>query len=102
MAEPIANLERARLIADRLYNDTLSTLDHAIVEIGAQATLAPHDLARLTTALIVFLQQITAFVDTKDRELDARITQRIDHLAASIDSVHELRTQMTVLQRTTQ
>src|SRR5580765_7270232 len=102
MAEPIAELERARLSADRQYNDTLSALDRAVVEVSSQQSLGRDDLARLTTALIVFLQQITAFVETKDRELDARLTQRIETLTPAIASLSELRTHLTVLQRTTQ
>jgi hypothetical protein len=102
MVEPIADLERVRLSADRQYNDALSALDRAVVEISRQEALGRDDLARVTTALIIFLQQITAFVETKDRELDARLTQKIEGLAPTIASVAELRTQMTVLQRTTQ
>ncbi|MEP7309660.1 MAG: methyltransferase domain-containing protein [Acidobacteriota bacterium] len=102
MVEPTADLERARLSADRQYNDALSTLDRAVVEISRQEALGRDDLARVTTALIIFLQQITAFVETKDRELEARLTDRVEALAPTIASVAELRTQMTVLQRTTQ
>jgi O-antigen chain-terminating methyltransferase len=102
MSESIADLERARLSADRQYNDMLSALDRAVVDLSGQETLERRDLARLTTALIVFLQQITAFVETKDRELDARMTQRIETLAPAIESITELRTHVTVLQRTTQ
>ena len=87
MAEPIAELERARLSADRQYNDTLSALDRAIVEVSSQQTLGRDDLARLTTALIVFLQQITAFVETKDRELDAQI-DAADRDAGTGDRFH--------------
>jgi len=102
MAESIEDLERARLSADRQYNDTLSALDRTIVEVSSQQAPGRDELARLTTALIVFLQQITAFVETKDRELDARLTQRIETLTPAIASLSELRTHMTVLQRTTQ
>jgi SAM-dependent methyltransferase len=102
MAEPMEELERARLSADRQYNDTLSALDRAIVDISGQPTLGPQDVVRLTTPLIVFLQQITAFVETKDRELEARLTHRLQALAPLLASIAELRTQVTVLQRTTQ
>ena len=102
MVEPTADLERARLNADRQYNDALSTLDRTVVEIGGQETLGRDDFARVTTALIIFLQHITAFVETKERELDARLTRRIEALAPTVASVAELRTQVTVLQRTTQ
>ena len=76
-----------RLSADRQYNDTLSALDRAVVEVISQQSPGRDDLARLTTALIVFLQQITAFVETKDRELDARLTQRIETLTPAIASL---------------
>jgi SAM-dependent methyltransferase len=102
MVEPLADLARARQIADRQYNDALSALDRAIVEVSGRETLGREDFARVTTALVVFLQQITAFVETKDRELDARLAHRIETLAPTIASIAELRTQMTVLQRTSQ
>jgi O-antigen chain-terminating methyltransferase len=101
MVELIADLERARLTADRHYNDTLTALDRAIVELGRQETLAVGDLARFATALILFLQQITAFVETKQRALDARLTEKIDTLAASTSAIAELRTQLALLRRAT-
>jgi O-antigen chain-terminating methyltransferase len=54
------------------------------------------------TTLIVFLQQMTAFVETKDREIEGRMIRRFEALAPYLDSLAELRTQMTVLHRTTQ
>jgi len=102
MPQPIAELERARQQADRRYNDALSALDGAVVAACDRSALGRDDLARLGTALVVFLQQITAFVETKDREFTARVTQQIEDLAPAIASIGELRTQMTVLHRTTQ
>lgn len=63
--EPIddlaSRLERERLSADRQYNDALTALDEAI------RTGMPEPDFR--NRLILFLQTITGFVDTKDRAL---------------------------------
>ncbi len=67
------------------------------------------------SALITFLQQITAFVETKDRQLAANAARRIDEQERILDeqrwflkeqkpllaTLPELRTQVTVLQRAT-
>src|SRR5690242_21025220 len=84
-------LERERLDADRRYNAALTDLDRAIVELAAAPAPAPatHDLARLSTALIVFLQQITAFVDTKDRQIAADAERRIEALSPAVESIAE-------------
>ena len=57
----VARLERERRDADRAYNEALSALDAAI------AGGADRDVFR--DRLILFLQKITAFVETKDRAL---------------------------------
>ena len=49
-------------------------------------------------ALIALLQQITAFVETSDRQVSAQAAHRIDPLLATVP---ELRTHLTVLQRAT-
>src|SRR5581483_643727 len=95
-------LERARREADRAYNEALTTLDRTIVAAGAQPQLGREDLARLGSALLEFLQKITAFVDTKDRELAASIDARMATLEAPLAAVAELRTQANVLQRALQ
>jgi SAM-dependent methyltransferase len=100
MEEPLVALERQRLDADRGYNDALTAFDRAIVAAGEQSTIGREDLSRLATSLVIFLQQITAFVDTKDRELQARLVRRLDELAPTLATVAELRTKVTVLQRT--
>lgn len=56
-----ARLERERLDADKRYNDALTALDQAI--LGA----ASEDVFR--NRLILFLQTITGFVETKDRAI---------------------------------
>ena len=91
-------LEREQRDADARYNAALTALDRAIV--GAQARALSHDdAARVGTALLEFLQQITAFVDTKDRRLAAEAASRVDTLARALEPVVELHTQVGVLQR---
>jgi O-antigen chain-terminating methyltransferase len=93
-------LERERLDADRRYNAALTELDRAVVAVSeAAAPPTRDDVVRVATALIVFLQQITAFVETKDRQIAADAARRVDVLAPAADSIRELRTQMTVMQR---
>jgi len=92
-------LTRDRQDADQRYNDALTALDRAIVDSGKNENLSREDFERLTNALIVFLQQITAFVETKDRELAAEVGARINTVAETIGPVAELRTQVNVLQR---
>jgi SAM-dependent methyltransferase len=100
MEEPLVALERQRLDADRGYNDALTAFDRAIVAAGGQPTIGREDVSRLATSLVIFLQHITAFVDTKDREIQARLARRLDELAPTLATVSELRTKVTVLQRT--
>lgn len=56
-----ARLERERLDADRQYNDALTALDRAVPADGTDAQ------REFQTKLILFLQKITAFVESKDR-----------------------------------
>jgi SAM-dependent methyltransferase len=93
-------LERERLDAERRYNAALTELDRSVVHAAAQSAPGRDDIARITTALIVFLQQITAFVETKDRELAANAARRFDAVAPSIESIEEVRAQLGVVQRT--
>jgi hypothetical protein len=87
--------------ADRRYNDALTEIDRIIVGIGARP-LTRDDFDQLATALIVFLQHITAFVETKDRELAGDAGARIERLEHSFESIAELRTQLAVLHRSVQ
>jgi O-antigen chain-terminating methyltransferase len=98
-----SQLERQRLDAEREYNAALTELDRAVAASTAEGGAAARShIPRLATALIVFLQKITAFVETSDRRLAAELTRRLDGMTPAIDSIAELRTQVTVLQRTTQ
>ena len=94
--------EREREDADRRYNDALTALDRAIVAAQSKGTLEPDGFARVNTALIVFLQQITAFVDTKNRALVAGLRDQLAALERRLEPMAELRTQMTVVQRAVQ
>lgn len=88
--------------ADRRYNEALTALDRAVVEVGSQPAIDRDGVNRLATALVVFLQQITAFVETKDRELAAATAARIDALERALEPIGELRAQMAVVQRAVQ
>jgi len=103
--DTLGGLERAardRLEADARYNDALTALDGAILAATRGPSAGRVQLERLTTALIVFLQQITAFVDTKDREWSATTAARVDTIEGDVRSLSELRTQIGVLTRATQ
>ncbi len=93
---------RERLEADARYNNALTALDRAIVSATQDPDAGREQLERLTTALIVFLQQITAFVDTKDRELSAATAARVGRIEDEVCSLAELRTQIGVLTRATE
>src|SRR5689334_17760167 len=101
-ADDVDRFERERRDADRRYNDALTALDGAVVAAQAQPAIARADVDRLATMLIVFLQQITAFVESKDREAAARASARADAIEASTAAVAELRSQTTILQRAVQ
>jgi len=92
-------LARERAEADQRYNDALTALDRAITDAGNTPDLQRADFDRIADKLILFLQRITEFVDSKDRELAADAIERIATNAASIAAVAELRTQVNVLNR---
>jgi SAM-dependent methyltransferase len=92
---------RERREADARYNDALTALDGAIVAVAHDPATGRDQFERLTTALIVFLQQITAFVESKDRELSASTSARFDQIESDVRSLSELRIQVGVLTRAT-
>jgi len=64
---------------------------------------------RFQSALIVFAQHITAFVESKDRQLSANAADGFDavqrslgELQRKVDGLSELQTRLAVLQRTTE
>ncbi len=91
-------LDRARRDADRRYNESLTALDAAVIAAGGH-DLTRADFDRVANALIVFLQQITAFVESKDRQAAGQIDARLNTVDRSLQAVSELRTQVGVLQR---
>ena len=80
------------------------TFDTRVVE--AVETLAGHDravaFARFQTALILFLQKITAFVESKDRVVAAAAASRLDQHERLLSQLPDLQAQIAVLQRATQ
>jgi O-antigen chain-terminating methyltransferase len=68
------------------------------------AVLRAHFAAfeRFETALMTFLQQITAFIETKDREIAASLDARLGRPGQAIEAMDDLRAQVAVLQRATQ
>jgi SAM-dependent methyltransferase len=82
-------LEHDRRDADRRYNDAFAALTSVVERLNAKPSLTRDDFWPLAHALIVYLQQIAAFVDTKDRQLDA----------VAQDQLAELRTKIGVLER---
>jgi len=98
-AEELDKLERQRRDADGRYNAALTALDRAIVALGRLPSDERDHRERAATALMEFLQQITGFVDTKDRAIAAAAGARIDQVAQDTQSLGELRTHIAVLQR---
>jgi SAM-dependent methyltransferase len=95
----VEKLGAERRDADRAYNEALTRLDEAIVAFSGHAAVSREDYAELATRLILFLQHITAFVESKDREAAAIGAARTAELAEAVDSLAELRTHVGVLQR---
>ena len=98
-SEELDALGRQRRDADGRYNAALTALDEAIVAASRAPSVEHAQRERVATTLMVFLQQITAFVDTKDRELVATAGARIDQVERDARSLGELRTHVGVLQR---
>jgi SAM-dependent methyltransferase len=98
-AEELDKLERQRRDADSRYNAALTALDRAIVALSRLPSGDRDHRERAATALMEFLQQITSFVDTKDRAITAATGARIDQLTRDTQSLGELRTHIGVLQR---
>jgi SAM-dependent methyltransferase len=99
--DDLDRFRRERRAADDAYNQALTDLDRAVVATSDRP-LAQQDLSRIATALIVFLQQITPFVDTKDRELASEMAGRVDRVEQRLEPIAEMRTQIGVVQRALQ
>jgi SAM-dependent methyltransferase len=98
-SDGVDRFERERRAADQRYNDALTALDRKVHAASAQPSLERADFDHLSTALIVFLQQITAFVESKDREVAATTQTRLAALERALEPLTELRAQVNVLQR---
>src|SRR4029077_14913943 len=98
-ADELATFGRERQLADRAYNEALTKLDQAIAAAASADARVPAEVSRLATTLIVFLQQITAFVESKDRELAAQMAERQRELLPAIESIRELRAQTAIMHR---
>ena len=98
-ADELETLGEQRRDADGRYNAALTALDQAVVTVSRLPSVGPEHRELVATALMQFLQQITGFVETKDRELAAVAATRVDQVAREIQSLGELRTHIGVLQR---
>ena len=74
----------------------------AIADIASREQRRLEAFERFQSALIVFLQHITAFVESKDRALAATFDKRLAEDRALAGTVTDLRNQVAVLQRATQ
>src|SRR5262245_44824782 len=97
--DDLDRLERERRDADIAYNSALTALDRVVIETHGRA-LAREDFDRLATCLILLLQKITAFVETKDRALAADARAGFARIDAADEMIAELRTQVGVVRRT--
>jgi O-antigen chain-terminating methyltransferase len=91
-------LDRERRDADTRYNDALTALDRIVVAASGRER-SREDFDRTATALLQFLQQITAFVESKDRQMAGDLGTRIEMVGRGLEPVEELRTQVGVLRR---
>ncbi|HEY7289957.1 MAG TPA: methyltransferase domain-containing protein [Vicinamibacterales bacterium] len=101
-ADDTERFARDRRTADERYNSALTALDRAVVALAERPAVDREDLDRVATALIVFLQQITAFVESKDREIVAQLDGRFAAVTKSLEPLGELKTQIAVVQRAVQ
>jgi SAM-dependent methyltransferase len=80
------------------------TFDNRVVDAVDALTDQEGEVAfaRFETALIIFLQKITAFVESKDRLIAATAAARLDRHDELLGQLPEMQTQLAVLQRATQ
>ena len=100
--DELETLGEQRRDADGRYNAALTALDQAVVAVSRLPSIGPEHREAVGTALMQFLQQITGFVESKDRELAAVTAWRIDQIARETHALGELRTHIGVLQRATE
>src|SRR6266581_4476115 len=97
----VDRLHRERVEADARYNRSLTALDRAIVATSGRP-LTREDFDGLATALLVFLQQITGFVETSDRQIVSEIDARFARFELALANSAELRVQLNMMQRALQ
>jgi O-antigen chain-terminating methyltransferase len=90
----------AREIAAAEERDRLTRLALDASAAALRAHFAAFE--RFETALMMFLQQITAFIDTKDREIVASVDARLGGQGQAVEAMADLRAQVAVLQRAMQ
>ena len=100
--EELEALAHQRRDADSRYNAALTALDEAVVHASRMPSVGSEELGRIATALMVFLQQITAFVDSKDRQLAGETAARFETVEHALGAIAELRVQTGVLTRATE
>src|SRR5947209_645639 len=81
----LEGFERARVEADCRYNDALTALDRAVVELGTRPRVTGDDARHLGSLLLVFLQQLTAYVDTRDRMTSATMVAEVEAVRRALD-----------------
>jgi hypothetical protein len=70
--------------------------------VEADRPLTRDDFDGLATALIVFLQQITGFVETSDRQIVSEVDARFARVEVALANSAELRVQLNLMQRALQ
>jgi SAM-dependent methyltransferase len=80
------------------------TFDNKVVDAIDELTDQEGEVAfaRFQTALIIFLQKITAFVESKDRVVADAAASRLDQHEQLLRQLPDIQTQLAVLQRATQ
>ena len=101
-SDELEALAQQRRDADGRYNAALTALDAAVVSVSRMPAPEREHREIVATALMQFLQQITGFVETKDREIVASAASLIDRLSREVDALGELRAQVGILQRATE
>jgi 2-polyprenyl-3-methyl-5-hydroxy-6-metoxy-1,4-benzoquinol methylase len=101
-SQELEALAQQRRDADAGYNAALTALDQAVVAASRLPAVDREQREGLATTLMRYLQHITGFVETKDREIVATTAMRMHEVGRQLELLAELRTQVGVLQRATE